>query len=134
VFKRNEKSALVIDSDHDTRVLLRQYLEESGYVVTSFANGAVALDASDDFPRPIIVFVSSSLSFVSAEHIVRTLKENERFSKTPFVHLREGTDRQLPGTAATLVKPIDKWELLVTIERCLGAAAREKMIMTPPPG
>jgi DNA-binding NtrC family response regulator len=131
--KANRKKHLVvIEPDHDTRVILRTYLEEAGYEVTSFANGGNALDGLDELPETQLVFISSSLVFLSAEHIITVFKRHHRFVSVPFVQLQNAEEQQLSEVDRTVVRPIKKWELLVTVEKCLATQTRSEKVVTPP--
>ena len=77
----NPKSVLVIERDHDVRVLVRRSLEEDGHFVISATSGAEALVFLEKMSIPDLILINPSLHYMDPQGFIRLLRRMKGFEK-----------------------------------------------------
>ncbi|MBP2316293.1 response regulator transcription factor [Azospirillum soli] len=130
------KKILCIEDDADTRDLLIEELEEAGFQVDGFGDGASALAAlaSD---RPDLILCDIDLPELSGLEILRSIPEiGPAFRAIPFIFLTAYGQRENVIAARRLgcdeyiVKPIDFELLIETIQNRIARSAGRAVPVT----
>src|SRR2546423_3571774 len=113
---------LVVEDDHDSRVMLRAVLEEEGYVVHSAANGRVAVDMLSTLPsRPKLVIVDLNMPVMDGWELMMHLRQHPELRMIPVGVQSADEDTTLPdGVSFVLKKPIDVAALLNIVRHHCG--------------
>lgn len=113
---------LVIDDDHDTRVLLRDLLERAGYVVHTAANGREALSMVRKLdPKPRLILLDLQMPVMDGWQFLGELRREAALAGIPVGVQSADHDRTLPeGVAFALGKPVDADALLALVRHHLG--------------
>lgn len=129
----NPRIAIVDDEPINIKVVKR-YLTLAGYqqfFTTSNAAEAVELIGS---VHPDVLLLDIMMPMVSGLDILRTLRQDERFSDLPVIILTAASDRTMKLTALSLGateflgKPIDSVELEARLKNVLAAKAHQDRI------
>jgi CheY-like chemotaxis protein len=123
---------LVVDDDHDCRLLLSTLVAQAGYNVDAVADGGMALATIQSRP-PDLVLLDAYLPVRDGFAVCRTIKENPSTTHTPVIMLTafsstEARERCLAAGADEFVpKPFRTETLLELIEQliAIGATARQ---------
>jgi DNA-binding response OmpR family regulator len=123
--------ALLIEDDQNTRIELRQVLEQEGWEVLEFMNGQDALQELA-LVRPGLILVNLQLPDMSGFSLLRELRRNPEWRTIPVIGVTEGevTPRQresLQGTVRQIVQAGDDAsgdELVAELRRIASAAGR----------
>lgn len=94
---RSCQQIMIISNDHDTRVFFRNILEADGHFVLSSGSAADALALLEKITLPSVILVKNDLMFMSAEQVVKVLKENEKFCSIPVIQITSNNDQMIPG-------------------------------------
>jgi CheY-like chemotaxis protein len=95
------KTIFIIESDHQTRVALRQALEARGHFVVSAADGAQALRLLEQMSAPELILLDMDMPIMTGEQFLGLFEADPRFSKIPVLQL---------------VRPLDTLALIKMIE------------------
>lgn len=113
------KPVFVVDDDEGIRSLLQAYLEQQGFVVTSFSDGESFVEHLRQHPEPQMVILDVMLPGIDGFEVVRQVRG---FSRVPVIMLTanaEETDRIVGlelGADDYLEKPFNPRELLARIK------------------
>jgi signal transduction histidine kinase/CheY-like chemotaxis protein len=114
---------LVIEDDRRSADLLRVYLEDAGYSVTTAADGPQGIDAARQ-RTPSVVLLDLGLPGMSGWEVLAQLKGDQATAGVPVVIVsmldEHGAGFAL-GAAEYLVKPVSQDTLLDAIRRCTPA-------------
>lgn len=116
---------LVVDDLHSEAELMKSYLENGGYAVTSVYSGAEALEKlSEELPKVIIADLV--MPEMSGLELCRKLKKNPETSEIPIIACTT-KDRQVDqkwaqkqGIAAYLVKPCTQEQMLDAVKSVIN--------------
>jgi two-component system chemotaxis response regulator CheY len=107
-------SILVVEDDHDTRVLMRATLEDAGYEVHTAANGRDALlmlRRMTTLPR--LMLVDLRMPVMDGWQFLSTVHGDARLSPIPVGVQTASLETTLPdGVSFVLPKPVDVAALL----------------------
>ncbi len=112
---------LVVDDEHDSRVLLTHYLEDFGCQVltTDDARHGIAMARHE---RPDLITLDLQMPGMDGWEALRSLKEDPELRKIPVVVVsivaKEGRSRLL-GAVDLLTKPVEREDLLRVLWRNL---------------
>jgi CheY-like chemotaxis protein len=110
---------LVADDDASVRNILHDALRQDGYEVDAVCNGRQALTAIAR-SRPALLLVDLDMPELDGPRLVRTLREQTRWGRLPFVVVSGVADAPAIssklGACACLRKPFDLELLLQTVE------------------
>jgi len=115
---------LVVDDYDDSRLGLRELLEECGYVVDEACNGQVALDVLLATPEPALVILDLEMPVLSGPELLAIMKANERLANVPVLVVSGSAPQIIPKEDAVVgfvPKPFDWERLLATVRGCVGA-------------
>ena len=123
-------SILVIDDEADTRLLLRDFLTEQGFVVHSAREGQHALHMLARMDPPDVILLDYKMPVMDGKQFLSVLRTMPRFQGTPVVILSAAT-REWSGAhlevEELLSKPIDLELLLETVNRILATPAPRRL-------
>jgi len=116
---------LIVEDDADSRQLLSDFLNRSGYSTIAAANGREAIERLDDAPSLCLILLDLMMPVMSGWQFRTFQRTHRRFSNVPVVVLtavpQASTEGEWLGTAGVLSKPVDLPELLATVRRfCPG--------------
>jgi CheY-like chemotaxis protein len=116
---------LVVEDDHDARVLLRELLAGAGWRVTTAANGRDALTLlRDGSVGPQLVLIDLQMPIVDGWEMIDAMRADPALRQlTVGVQTAQPRDVIPIGVAFVLPKPIDATALLDTVARHLLARA-----------
>ena len=108
---------LVVEDDHDTRVLLRATLEAAGYVVVTAANGRDAMLRLAELPSPPrLLLLDLQMPVMDGWELLVTLRQERRWANIPVGVQSANLDVTLPGGVSfVLGKPVDVEALLALV-------------------
>lgn len=110
---------LVVEDDPQSSDLLKSYLTQEGYTVTTACNGNEALDKAKEL-IPMVIILDITLPGENSWKVVAKLKEMPETKDIPVivVSIPEEKERGFSlGAVDYLVKPINKEELIRTLKR-----------------
>lgn len=123
-------SILVIDDEADTRLLLRDFLTEQGFVVHSAREGQHALHMLARMDPPDVILLDYKMPVMDGKQFLSVLRTMPRFQGTPVVILSAAT-REWSGAhlevEELLSKPIDLELLLETVNRILATPVPRRL-------
>jgi two-component system, chemotaxis family, chemotaxis protein CheY len=113
---------LVVEDDHDSRVMMRSLLEDAGYVVHTAANGRDAVEKlSSPDVRPRLVIVDLNMPVMDGWELMGYLRSHPEHSLIPVGIQSADEDVTLPdGVAFVINKPVDVEALLTVIRHHCG--------------
>jgi CheY-like chemotaxis protein len=119
---RTLRVILVVEDDHDSRVLLRAALETAGYVVHTAADGRMALELLTTVdPRPELVILDLRMPVMDGWQLMAYLRQHPELSTIPVGIQSADEDSTLPdGVSFVLHKPIDVDALLTLVQHHFG--------------
>jgi CheY-like chemotaxis protein len=113
---------LVVEDDHDTRVLLRATLEGAGFAVVTAANGRDAIGHLTELPSPPrLLLLDLQMPVMDGWELLATLQGDARYARIPVGVQSGNLDITLPvGVAFVLSKPVDVPALLALVRHHVG--------------
>jgi two-component system response regulator AdeR len=113
---------LVVEDDHDTRVLLRATLEGAGYVVVTAANGRDAMLRLAELPSPPrLLLIDLRMPVMDGWELLASLRQDARWAAIPIGVQSANVDITLPqGISFVLGKPVDVAALLALVRHHCG--------------
>jgi CheY-like chemotaxis protein len=119
-------TALVIEQDHESRVKLRNLLEESlGLTVFSAASPAEGLAVLKKIKPPAVVLLSTRVSLMSFEEFLDQKGRVGPAASAPVILLSPSALASLPpGVSAWVRSPVDPSALTEAILRTTGLSPR----------
>jgi two-component system chemotaxis response regulator CheY len=113
---------LVVEDDHDTRVLLRATLEDAGCTVVTAANGRDAMLRLGELPSPPrLLLVDLHMPVMDGWELLTSLGQDPRWASIPVGVQTANSEVTLPhGVSFVLVKPIDIPALLAFVRHHCG--------------
>jgi PAS domain S-box-containing protein len=119
---------LVVDDDPAIRIYLSQVLEGAGYAVVTAQDGESALDKARRY-RPDLITMDILMPGLDGTAVIKALRRDASLRHVPVlvvtVLLREG----FGGEDATLHKPVDDGQLLVTVRALLSRGCMEDPVL-----
>ncbi|PYO95497.1 MAG: response regulator [Gemmatimonadetes bacterium] len=118
------RSILVIDDDADIRLMLRELLTETGFLVHTAREGQHALHLLDKIDPPDLILLDYKMPVMDGKQFLAGMRSNPRLQGIPVVILSAAT-REWSGAhlevEEVLTKPIDLEVLLRTVTRICAA-------------
>lgn len=124
--------ALVVEDDTAAAKLLSIYLTEAGFSVEVAADGEVGLQRAHDL-RPAIITLDILIPKLDGWDLLARLKTDQTIAAIPVVVvsiLEERGKGFALGASDYLVKPVDREELIGTVQRVVPAAGPDLRGMT----
>lgn len=78
------KSVLVIERDHEARVLIRRALEDRGHFVISATSGAEAIVLLEKMSVPALILLNPHLNYMDPQGFVNLIRRMAGFENIPF--------------------------------------------------
>ncbi|MEM9245471.1 MAG: response regulator transcription factor [Cyanobacteria bacterium P01_F01_bin.153] len=120
---------LIIDDDPNLILLVKDYLEFHGYVVTTASNGLEALKILDDMV-PDMIICDVMMPEMDGYSLVKSVRQNPKTNWIPVLFLSakgQSQDRVrglTTGADIYMVKPFEPEELVAQVESSLRQASR----------
>ncbi len=122
----HEESLLVVEDDKEIRDSVVEILEEEGYAVRGFTNGAEALDYLRSGGKATIILLDIMMPVMDGPTFRLELEKDSALSSIPVILLTADSDaRRKAGTLGVsdvLIKPISLDDLLSAVQRHCGSA------------
>jgi CheY-like chemotaxis protein len=112
---------LIVDDNQATLQLFERYLAPHHYEVKKALGGQEALSMATEDP-PDLIILDVMMPTMDGWQVLRSLKQNPITEHTPIIVcsvLKEPELATSLGARAYLKKPVDRLELLATLERVL---------------
>jgi CheY-like chemotaxis protein len=107
---------LVVEDEHDVRVVLREILEGAGWRVTTAANGRDALAHLRGGLVPSLILVDLWMPMMDGAQLIAALRADPALASFPIGVQTAHEEAALPsGLAFVLVKPVDATRLLAAV-------------------
>ncbi len=126
-----QKTILVVDDEPSIRSLLRQQLEDQGYIVKEAADGMEAISQVKQMP-PDLIILDVMMPAINGFDVAAVLKNNPTTMDIPIIILSIIEDKQRGwklGVDRYLTKPIDSEKLLNNIEVLISRGSSPKKVM-----
>jgi PAS domain S-box-containing protein len=128
------RTILVVDDDRDAADIARRQLESSGYRVVVMGNGG-PVEKWVEENRPALIVLDLILPDIDGFDVLRALSKNPVTADIPVVIRSivpdEGSAWEL-GIAAYLVKPVEREDLLRSVEQALTWQGRVLIVEDDP--
>ena len=114
------RSILLVDDDADTRMMLRDFLEEEGFIVHTAREGQHALHVLEKIEPPDLILLDYKMPVMDGKQFLAMMRGNPRLQTIPVVIMSAAT-REWSGAhlevEEVLTKPVDLEILLTTVNR-----------------
>ncbi|MEG3435803.1 response regulator transcription factor [Pannus brasiliensis CCIBt3594] len=123
--KDSKKKLLLIDDDPNLILLVKDYLEFKGYVITTAENGREALEILEN-ELPDMIICDVMMPEMDGYTFVKRLREDGRVSRIPVMFLSAKGQSQdkiaglNTGAVVYMVKPFEPEELVAQVEALLA--------------
>ncbi len=131
--KQSQNSILIADASRSNRVMLRKWLERSGYHCQTVETGRQALDALREFPAQVLV-LDMKFPDIEGWQVIRMLKRQPVGHRPMIVAVTAcampgDEDRFLNcGCDAYLAKPVDLYRLTEVIDELVVSGDLRSLI------
>ncbi len=130
--KEKGRPVLVIDDDHDSRILITHHLEDLGYDVLTAASAGDGLEQARVY-RPDLITLDLMMPGMTGWEALREFKEDPELRDIPVVVVSmiagEGDRTSLMGAVDVLPKPIEKDRLLEVVKRNLDETRNRRVLV-----
>jgi CheY-like chemotaxis protein len=116
------RSILIVEDDHDTRVALRELLEEVGYEVLSAADGRSGIEILAR-QKPTMVLLDLMMPVMDGWQFLRAKAEDPELASVPVIVMSASGRRADPVPGAYIEKPICMDRLLPLANRFCAESA-----------
>lgn len=115
---------LVVEDNVDTRAGLKDALEGDGFEVFATGDGRQALDQLRSQPKPDALLLDLYMPDLNGFEIYHVLRDDPNLSTIPVILVTAASPAHRTGldVAATIRKPLDVQELLLTVRGAIATA------------
>jgi CheY-like chemotaxis protein len=120
-------TVLIIDDDAGVRELLRRFLVEAGYQVSTAEDGQKGLERIQSEPAPHLVLLDLTMPVMSGMEVLGVLRAHPQWKKIPAIVMSGTSDYsvgQYLHAEALLQKPFNRETLRHAIESALAAGSK----------
>lgn len=112
---------VVIEDNPETRAGLRDALESDGFTVFATGDGRDALDRLRTAPKPDALVLDLYMPGLNGFEIYQVLRSDRDLATIPVIVVTAASPAHRTGldVAATIRKPLDVQELLITVRRAV---------------
>lgn len=111
------RTILVIEDDHDTRVAIRQALENTGNRIFSATNGSEGLRLLRKLDSLDLIIVDMIMPIMNGEEFIKAKEQDEKYAAIPLLVITSFKEKlDLIGNNSFLMKPLDLDLLLNKID------------------
>jgi CheY-like chemotaxis protein len=117
-----QRTVLVVEDEHDARVIIREALEHAGYEVHTATNGRDAIALAESLqPPPKLILLDLRMPVMDGWDFIARLRSKASLATIPVGVQTGEVDRTLPGGVQfVLGKPIDLEALLTLVRHHCG--------------
>ena len=121
---------LLVEDNHDNRVIYRTILEHTGYTVLEAGDGALGLRTARE-ARPDLILLDISIPVMDGWEVARALKGDPGTAGIPIIALTAhamAADRERAaevGCDGYLAKPVEPRRVVEEVSRLLALAASD---------
>jgi len=130
-------SILIVDDDQDVREGLAEVLARAGYLVSTAANGKIALEQAQE-SRPDLIVLDLVMPVMCGWTFLEAQRRDPGLASIPVIVASASIDSQVEGVAVLLGKPFELDTLLVIVARLCGVGrvplGRSSVIAAPGAG
>lgn len=130
--RKNRDCVLVVDDDHDTRVSLRDAIEQLGDSVYSATNGEAAWELleSKNF-NPYLIILDLMMPIMNGHEFLDALRKDPTYKDIPVIVITASHEKLVRSDIqCSLKKPVDLNLLLAAIAK-VKSTAKTKVTETP---
>lgn len=114
------KRILIVEDDHDTRVLYRKALEAEGFTVHSTTNGKNGLDKLRQFSSTIkVILLDINMPIMDGNEFLRMKSSDPKLGEIPVIVITSQPDSVLYPVYNIIQKPPDLPGLIEAVKRFL---------------
>jgi CheY-like chemotaxis protein len=118
----NRRHILIIDDDHDLRVLLRHVLEQMDFSVRTVTNGKDALENLSKYPKlPELIILDLQMPIMNGNEFLSLKNNNERLKNIPVLIVSSQVEECIENAMVEKIhKPLNLDEFISKIHECLN--------------
>ena len=120
--QHKRRTVFVLEDNADTRAALSDALESDGFEVFATGDGSDALDHLRGAPKPDALLLDLYMPGLNGFEVYRILRNDAHLATIPVIVLTAASPAHRTGldVAATIRKPLDVQELLLTVRAVAG--------------
>ena len=107
---------LIVDDETDIRESLKEIFEDEGYVVSTAANGAEALERLKNEDPPCAMVLDLIMPVVGGVEVYMKMQADPRLAQIPVI-ISTSDPSRAPSGVLIMKKPIDLERLLGTVSK-----------------
>lgn len=103
-------AVLIVEDDHDTRVEIRNALEDSGYYVLSATNGFDALEILKNITPPCLILLDLRMPIYNGWEFLELKAKSEKIAQIPIIAISTNENLEKikdPQVVDFISKPLD---------------------------
>jgi len=116
-FMTLSKTILVVEDDHDTRVALRNSLEDEGYTVLSATNGRTGLEVLKANVLPSLILLDIMMPIMNGIDFLDAIKRDSCLSQIPVVVFSAFVSGKVRGASEVIKKPFELDKILNALKK-----------------
>jgi CheY-like chemotaxis protein len=120
---------LIVDDNEDGRQLMKELLEESGFVVSEAGDGGAALELLAAELEPALVVLDLEMPVMTGAELLSAMRQHEQLSRLPVVIVSGNAKSVVPKDASVVgvfSKPLLGNDFVATVKRCIAAAEKRE--------
>ena len=120
---------LIVDDNEDGRQLMKELLEESGFVVSEAGDGGAALELLTAELDPALVILDLEMPVMTGAELLAAMKKHEQLSRLPVVIVSGSAKSVVPKDSSVVgvfSKPVVRDDFVAAVRRCVAAAEKRE--------
>jgi two-component system, sensor histidine kinase and response regulator len=110
---------LIVDDEADIRDSLQEFFQEEGYLVSTAANGADALDRLGEEDLPCVVILDILMPILDGNEVYQRMQRDPRLARVPVIVSTSDPSRA-PSGVMIMKKPTNLSRLLQAVQQHCG--------------